>query len=41
VFLLIVVGTFGEDCVIRNGQTLREFESFDDFEIINTFFREN
>ena len=34
-----VVGTFGEDCVNRNGQTLREFASFNDFKIANTFLR--
>ena len=34
-----VVGTFGEDCVNRNGQTLREFASFSGFKITNTFFR--
>ena len=34
-----VVGTFGEDCVNRNGQTLREFASFNDFKTANTFFR--
>jgi exonuclease III len=34
-----VVGTFGEDCIKRNGQTLREFASFNDFKITNTFFR--
>ena len=34
-----VVGTFGEECVNRNGQTLREFASFNDFKIANTFFR--
>jgi hypothetical protein len=34
-----VVGTFGEDCINRNGQTLREFASFNDFKITNTFFR--
>jgi len=33
------VGTFGEDCINRNGQTLREFASFNDFKIANTFFR--
>jgi len=36
-----VVGTFGEDCVNRNGQTLREFASFNDFKIANTFFKKN
>jgi len=34
-----VVGTFGEDCMNRNGQTLREFTSFNDFKIANTSFR--
>jgi len=34
-----VVGNFGEDCVNRNGQTLREFASFNDLKIANTFFR--
>ena len=34
-----VVGTFGEVCVDRNGQTLREFTSFNDLKITNTFFR--
>jgi exonuclease III len=34
-----VVGTFGEDCINRNGQTLREFVSFNDLKITNTFFR--
>jgi hypothetical protein len=34
-----VVGTFGEDCVNRNGQTLREFASFNDLKITNTFYR--
>jgi hypothetical protein len=34
-----VVGTFGEDCISRNGQTLREFASFNDLKITNTFFR--
>ena len=34
-----VVGTFGEDYVNRNGRTLREFASFNDFKIGNTFFR--
>jgi len=34
-----VVGTFGEDCINRNGQTLREFLSFTDLKITNTFFR--
>jgi exonuclease III len=33
-----VVGTFGEDCVNRNRQTLREYTSFNDFKIANTFF---
>jgi len=33
-----VAGTFGEDCMNRNGQTLREFAS-SDFKIANTFFR--
>ena len=33
------VGTFGEDCVNRNGQTLREFASFNGLKITNTFFR--
>jgi len=33
------VGNFGEECVNRNGQTLREFASFNDFKIANTFFR--
>ena len=33
-----VVGTFGEDCVKRNGLTLREFASFNDLNIANTFF---
>ena len=34
-----MVGNFGEDCVKTNGQTLREFASFNDFKIANTFFR--
>jgi exonuclease III len=34
-----VVGTFGEDCKNRNGQTLREFASFNDFKTANIFFR--
>jgi len=34
-----VVGTFGETYINRNGQTLREFASFNDFKITNTFFR--
>jgi len=33
------VGTFGEDCVNRNGQALREFAAFNDFKIANTFFQ--
>ena len=33
-----VVGTFGEEHINRNGQTLREFASFNDFKITNTFF---
>jgi len=32
-----VVGTFGENCMNRNGQTLRDFASFNDFKIANTF----
>jgi len=35
-----VVENFGEDCVNRNGQTLREFANFDDFKTANTFFSE-
>jgi len=34
-----IVGTFGEDCINRNGQTLGEFASFSDLKITNTFFR--
>jgi len=34
-----VVRTFGEECMNRNGQTLREFVPFNDFKIANTFFR--
>jgi hypothetical protein len=33
-----VVGTFGEECININGQTLREFASFNDFKIANTSF---
>jgi hypothetical protein len=34
-----LVGTFGEDCINRNGQILTEFASFDDLKITNNFFR--
>jgi len=34
-----IVGTFGEECVNRNGQTLREFASLSNLKIANTFFR--
>ena len=34
-----VLGTVGEDHINRNGQTLREFASFNDLKITNTFFR--
>jgi exonuclease III len=34
-----VVGNYGEDCINKNGQILREFASFDDLKITNTFFR--
>ena len=34
-----VVGTFGEDCINRHRKTLREFASFKDLKITNTFFR--
>jgi hypothetical protein len=34
-----VVWTFGEDCINRNGPTLREFASFNDLKITKTFFR--
>jgi len=33
------VGTFGEDCIKRNRQTLSEFASFNDLKITKTFFR--
>jgi len=32
-----VVGIFGEDCVSRNGKTLREFISFNYFKIVKKF----
>jgi exonuclease III len=34
-----VVGNFGEDCINRNGQALREYASFNDLIMANTFFR--
>jgi len=34
-----VIGTFGETYINRNGQTLKEFASFNDFKITNTFIR--
>jgi len=34
-----VAGTFGQDCINRNGQTLQEFASFNDFKIAKNFYR--
>jgi hypothetical protein len=33
------VRTYGEGCINRKGQTLREFASFNDLKIANIFFR--
>lgn len=34
-----VVGTFGEDTCNRNGELLREFATFNQLKITNTFFQ--